>query len=170
MPHSYGYRSRTRDLFQRDFRKHGTIQTGTYMKVYKVGQVVDIKANGAVHKGMPHKFYHGKTGVVWNVTKRAIGVEVNKLVGNRIIPKRIHVRVEHANHSKCRTAFLERAASNDAIRKAHKEACATAAKNKTAAPAPYNVKRTMPGPRPAMFIKKPKVVSLTAKAFIGLYQ
>ncbi|KAH9615693.1 hypothetical protein KSS87_021088 [Heliosperma pusillum] len=27
---------------------------------------------------MPHKFYHGRTGRVWNVTKRAIGVEVNK--------------------------------------------------------------------------------------------
>lgn len=29
---------------------------------------------------MPHKFYHGRTGRVWNVTKRAIGVEVNKQV------------------------------------------------------------------------------------------
>ena len=31
-------------------------------------------------QGMPHKVYHGRTGVVWNVTKRALGVEVNKLV------------------------------------------------------------------------------------------
>jgi hypothetical protein len=30
---------------------------------------------------MPHKWYAGKTGVVWNVTKRAVGVEVNKIVG-----------------------------------------------------------------------------------------
>jgi large subunit ribosomal protein L21e len=29
------------------------------MKTYKVGDIVDIKANGAVHKGMPFKFYHG---------------------------------------------------------------------------------------------------------------
>ncbi|KAJ8752298.1 hypothetical protein K2173_003934 [Erythroxylum novogranatense] len=27
---------------------------------------------------MPHKFYHGRTGRVRNVTKRAIGVEINK--------------------------------------------------------------------------------------------
>jgi large subunit ribosomal protein L21e len=27
---------------------------------------------------MPHKYYHGKTGVVWNVTKRAVGVEIYK--------------------------------------------------------------------------------------------
>ena len=36
--------------------------------------------NGAVHKGMPHEFYHGRTGRVWNVTKRAISVEINKQV------------------------------------------------------------------------------------------
>ena len=32
-------------------------------------------------QGMPHKFYHGKTGRVWNVTKRAVGVELLKQVG-----------------------------------------------------------------------------------------
>ena len=52
----------------------------TYMKVYKVGDIVDVKCNGAFHKGMPHKFYHGKTGRVYNVTKRAVGVIVNKQV------------------------------------------------------------------------------------------
>ena len=31
-------------------------------------------------QGMPHKYYHGKTGVVWNVTKRAVGVEIYKQV------------------------------------------------------------------------------------------
>ena len=35
---------------------------------------------------MPHKYYHGKTGVVWNVTKRAVGVEVNKQVSNSWLP------------------------------------------------------------------------------------
>lgn len=59
MPHSYGLRARTRYLFSRDFRKHGTINLSTYLTVYKVGDIVDIKCNGAVHKGMPHKYYHG---------------------------------------------------------------------------------------------------------------
>ena len=159
MPHSYGYRARTRDLFARDFRKKGTINVSTYLRTYKVGQVVDIKANGAVHKGMPHKFYHGKTGVVWNVTKRAIGVEVNKLVGNRIMAKRIHVRVEHVNHSKCRQEFLDRAKKNDETRAAAK------AKGEV-----YNVKRQQPGPRPAQFVKKATVKTLTPLAYVGLYQ
>ncbi len=45
-----------------------------------MGDYVDIKVNPAVHKGMPFKFYHGRTGVIWNVTKRALGVELNKTV------------------------------------------------------------------------------------------
>ena len=153
------YRARTRDLFARDFRKSGTINLSTYQRTYKVGQVVDIKGNGAVQKGMPHKFYHGKTGVVWNVTKRAIGVEVNKLVGNRIMSKRIHVRVEHVNHSKCRQEFLDRAKKNDETRAAAKKAGL-----------PYDVKRKQPGPRDAQFVKKPVVNTLTALKFVGLYQ
>jgi large subunit ribosomal protein L21e len=78
MPAGHGVRSRTRDLFARPFRKKGYIPLSTYLRTYKVGDYVDVKVNGAVHKGMPHKFYHGRTGRVWNVTKRAIGVVINK--------------------------------------------------------------------------------------------
>ena len=38
---------------------------------------------GAFQKGMPHKAYHGKTGRVFNVSKRAVGVVVNKRVGGK---------------------------------------------------------------------------------------
>lgn len=41
---------------------------------------VHLKDVGSRTQGMPHKVYHGRTGVVWNVTKRAVGVEVNKQV------------------------------------------------------------------------------------------
>ena len=87
MPHSYGYRARTKTLFQRNFREHGVTPLKTYLHTYKVGDYVDIKVNSSIHRGMPHKFYHGRTGRVWNVTNRAVGVEVTKQVGNRIIKK-----------------------------------------------------------------------------------
>lgn len=122
MPHSYGYRARTRDLFSVDFRKHGTIALGTYLKTYKVGDYVDVIANAKVQKGMPHKFYHGRTGIVYNVTKSSVGVIVNKIVNGRIIPKRINVRVEHVQHSKCRDDFLNRVKSNEAKKAAIKKA------------------------------------------------
>ena len=76
MPHSYGYRARTRDIFKKDFKKHGQIPLTTFLAPYKNGDYVDIKGDGAIHKGMPHKFYHGRTGIVWNVTPRAVGVVV----------------------------------------------------------------------------------------------
>ena len=114
MVHSIGTRARTRDLFSRPFKKHGATPFQRYFVTYRVGDYVDIVADGSVHKGMPHKFYHGKTGRVFNVNKVAIGVIVNKLVNGRIIPKRIHVRIEHVRKSRSRQAFVERVRANDA--------------------------------------------------------
>lgn len=141
MPHSHGYRARTRHLFSRKFREHGQLCLSTYMKTYKVGDLVDIKANGAVQKGMPHKFYHGKTGVVFNVTKRALGVIVNKQVRSRYIAKRISVRVEHVQPSLSRQDFLDRVERN---------AAAKAEAKRTGVWVP--LKRQPQGPRPGHFV------------------
>lgn len=125
MPHSNGYNARTRFMFARAYRQRGMIKMSTYLRTFKVGDYVDIKANGAVHKGMPHKFYHGRTGRVYNVTKRAVGVRVNKVVGNRILSKHINVRLEHVHASKCRLGFLTRVKENELKKK---EARATGGK------------------------------------------
>ena len=108
MPHSWGYRARTRDMFSRDFRKTGMINISTFMKPYKKGDCVDIYANSAVHKGMPHKQYHGRTGRVFNVTRRAVGVRVKKRVRGMILWKNIHIRVEHVSPSKCQDEIKNR--------------------------------------------------------------
>mmetsp|Transcript_104557 Transcript_104557/g.225653 ORF Transcript_104557/g.225653 Transcript_104557/m.225653 type:complete len:165 (+) Transcript_104557:42-536(+) len=122
MPHSFGYRARTRDMFARDFRKSGTINLSTYLKSLKVGDYVDVIVNGAVHKGMPHKFYHGRTGIVYNVTKNAVGVEVNKILRGKQLKKRINVRVEHVRKSKSREDFIKRVKANDVIKQDAKKA------------------------------------------------
>ncbi|GAA6002651.1 uncharacterized protein JCM10292_002951 [Rhodotorula paludigena] len=117
MPHSFGLRARTRDMFKRDFKTKGQIPLSTYLKEYRVGDIVDIKANAAQQKGMPHKYYHGRTGIVYNVTKSAVGVIVYKVVGNRYLEKRVNLRIEHVKHSKCRDDFLNRVKSNAAAKK-----------------------------------------------------
>ena len=53
MPHSFGSRARTRDMFSRPFRQRGMIKMSTYMTQYKLGDYVDIKCNPAQVKGMP---------------------------------------------------------------------------------------------------------------------
>ena len=55
MPHSFGYRARTRHMFKRGFKQNGPIRLSTYIRSYHVGDIVDIKANAAEQKGMPHK-------------------------------------------------------------------------------------------------------------------
>ena len=80
MPHSFGYRAATRTLFKKAFKTNGRCPTTTYLRTFKRGDYVDIKVDSSIHKGMPFKHYHGRTGVVFNVTKRAVGVRVNKQV------------------------------------------------------------------------------------------
>jgi large subunit ribosomal protein L21e len=116
MPHSNGYRARTRYMFSKAFRQHGAPNVSTYLATFKRGDYVDIVANGSIHKGMPHRNYHGKTGKVWNVTPRAVGVLVNKQIRNKIVQKRIHVRIEHVRASKCRQDFLLRMKENNRLR------------------------------------------------------
>eukprot|EP00924_Labyrinthula_sp_SR-Ha-C_P003565 snap_masked-scaffold_53-processed-gene-1.54-mRNA-1 protein AED:0.36 eAED:0.36 QI:0/-1/0/1/-1/1/1/0/154 len=121
MPHSFGKRARTRDMFAKGFRKQGTPLLTKYLTTYKVGDLVDIKADGSIHKGMPHKFYHGRTGVVFNVSKTSVGVEVRKPVKHRLLLKRINVRIEHVKPSNCRKDFLERVKRNDELRREGKK-------------------------------------------------
>merc|ERR1712199_140846 len=117
-----GVRARTRDRFSKPYKKHGAAPLSKYFVVYKIGDYVDVLADGSIHKGMPHKFYHGKTGRVFNVTAHALGVIVNKKVNGRIFPKRIHVRFEHVRVSQSRLAFVERVKKNDAAKVAAKKA------------------------------------------------
>lgn len=82
---------------------------------------MDIKVDSSVHKGMPFKHYHGRTGVVFNINKRAIGVVVNKEVNGRIIPKKIHVATPHLRHSNCQAQIIARKQTNEATKKAIRE-------------------------------------------------
>jgi large subunit ribosomal protein L21e len=63
---------------------------------YKVGQRVDIVINPSVHKGMPHRRYHGRTGVVAGIRGRGIVVDVKQ--GNAM--KTLIIRPEHLRVSK----------------------------------------------------------------------
>jgi large subunit ribosomal protein L21e len=117
MGHPAGLRAGTRYAFSRQFRQKGMIALSTYLRQYRVGDIVDIKANGAVQKGMPFKVYHGKTGVVYNVSKSAVGIIIYKKVGHRYLEKRINVRIEHVQPSRSREGFLKRVKENAALKK-----------------------------------------------------
>lgn len=131
-------------MFSKDFRKKGPIHLSQYLQSFKQGDFVDIFADASIHKGMPHKGYHGRTGIIFNVTKRSVGVRVNKLVNGRIIEKRIHVRIEHVRKSKCQKEIIRRIKENEAIKA---EAAKTGVK--------VNLKRTPKQPKEGYFLTAP---------------
>jgi large subunit ribosomal protein L21e len=158
MPHSFGKRARTRQKFSKDFRKHGMPSVSRYLEVYKKGEYVEIVVDSAVQKGMPYHYYHGRTGVIFDVTPRAVGVEVAKVVGNRQIRKRIHVRIEHVRKSKCQEEFLRRVKINDeAHHKAHLEGKSIVTKRQPA------------GPRPGYFVATPTIEPIGPIKFVESY-
>ena len=64
---------------------------------------------------------YSRTGIIYNVTPRAVGVLINKRVGNRYIQKRVNIRVEHIKHSQGRQVFLDRVKKNEKARIGAKE-------------------------------------------------
>ena len=157
MTHSYGYKRRTRHKFRKGFKQHGAIHISKTLTTYKIGDIVDIAVDGAIHKGMPYKYYHGRTGRVFNVNPRSIGVIVNKQVRNRIIPKRIHVRIEHLKLSTSRESFLNRIRENDKKK-------TEANKNKQR----ISTKRVVAQPAGEIHIAKPDIQLLNPKLFLEI--
>lgn len=111
-----GYRAGTRSKFAKPFRRSGAIRMKNYLQKHKVGEYVDIIVDGAIHRGMPHHFYHGRTGRIFNVAPRSLGVSILKQVRNRREEKRLNIRIEHLRKSDCRTKFLDVVRQNDALR------------------------------------------------------
>ena len=87
-----GYRHRTRKLLRKHVRERGAVPPlSLLMYEYKPGDKVYIIINPSVMKGMPHRRYHGKVGVV--VGKRGKSYEVEVRVGGKI--KKLIIRPEH---------------------------------------------------------------------------
>lgn len=141
-------------MFSRKFKDAGRTPTSIYLKQFKTGDIVDLVANASQHKGMPHKYYQGRTGVVYNVTPRAVGVLIYKVVGNRYMEKRVNIRVEHVRHSKCRQEFIDRVKSNAEKKRAAKESGEK-----------INLKRLPAAPREATTISQSNIETLAAIAY-----
>jgi len=77
MPDHKGYRSKSRYVFSKKGRS-GLPPPTRFLHVYRIGDYVQIKMDPSVQKGMAHRIYQGKTGVVWNVTRRGVGILLKK--------------------------------------------------------------------------------------------
>jgi len=91
MRKSKGYRSSARRLLTKGTREHGKQRLSKLLQEYQPGASVVVKIDSSVHKGMPHRRYHGKVGVILNKRGRSYVVSVPQ--GDAI--KEIIVRPEH---------------------------------------------------------------------------
>jgi large subunit ribosomal protein L21e len=91
MRKSKGYRAKTRTLLKKKPREKGKIGLSKILREYASGDKVVIKIDSSVHKGMPHRRYHGRIGVI--AEKRGRAYVVNVTQGNTT--KQIIVRPEH---------------------------------------------------------------------------
>ncbi len=87
MARSRGYRRRTRSLFKR----RGSVGLSRVLREYSPSQRVVIKIDSAQVKGMPHRRFNGLVGVVRDVGRRALTVDVQ--VGGKV--KTVIARKEH---------------------------------------------------------------------------
>ena len=90
---SKGYRRKTRSLLRRKPRERGKTGLSKILYEYRPGEKVVVKIDPSVHKGMPHRRYHGRVGVV--ADKRGRAYVVNVTQGKAV--KEIIVRPEHLN-------------------------------------------------------------------------
>nr|UXY86960.1 60S ribosomal protein L21 [Cryptomonas paramecium] len=116
MARSNGKRSNTRDMATRGFRYHGIQYTPFSFTNFKVGDIVDININSCIHKGMPYKFYHGKTGKIFSIYKSSVGVKLKKKVRGKNIIKKINVKFGHFKKSICKFEFLNRIKSKEKVK------------------------------------------------------
>jgi large subunit ribosomal protein L21e len=86
-----GYRRKTRYLLQRKPRERGKTGLSKLLREYETDEKVVVKLDPSVHKGMPHRRYHGRIGVI--AEKRGKSYVVNVSQGKAI--KEIIVRPEH---------------------------------------------------------------------------
>ena len=68
-------------MFAKEFRCKGMPGLARYLVNFKRGDYVDIVVDPSIQKGMPYSFYSGRTGVVFNVNRNALGVSFRSVSG-----------------------------------------------------------------------------------------
>lgn len=91
MTNSKGFRTGTRNLLRKNPREKGKLKLSKLLHDYLPESQVVIKIDPSVHKGMPHKRYHGKVGRI--IEKRGKSYVVKVTQGDAA--KKIIVRPEH---------------------------------------------------------------------------
>ncbi|MEM4246356.1 MAG: 50S ribosomal protein L21e [Candidatus Bathyarchaeia archaeon] len=88
---SSGYRRKSRQLLKKPRRESGKIGLSRILHEYKTNDKVYVTINPSIHKGMPHRRFQGKVGIIR--MKRGRSYLVTVPIGGS--QKTVIVRPEH---------------------------------------------------------------------------
>jgi large subunit ribosomal protein L21e len=71
MAHHHGPRKKTRYKFKKEIRRRGIPPVTSMIQKFEVGQKVHIVCEPSIHRGMPNRRFHGKTGTIVGQRGRA---------------------------------------------------------------------------------------------------
>lgn len=91
MPKSRGFRRKSRGILTKPRGARSGPRPEIYLSELKPGDKVVIKIDPSVHKGAPHRRYHGRVGEV--VGRRGRAYVVSVILGDK--PKTITVLPDH---------------------------------------------------------------------------
>ncbi len=91
MKRSKGTRQGTRKIMRKKPSERGQLPVNRALREFEEGEKVKIVIEGSVHKGRPHRRFHGKIGKVEGKQGEAFVVEVK--VGGKT--KKVICRPEH---------------------------------------------------------------------------
>lgn len=74
---SKGSRSKTRHKLSKRIRERGPPRIWRVTQKFEQGDIVHIKLDPSVHRGMPHPRFHGHTGIVSEIRGRAYLVKIS---------------------------------------------------------------------------------------------
>lgn len=94
MKRSKGQRQGTRQILKRSKSERGRLNIARVMHEYEVGDRVAVVLDGGQQKGMPHRRFNGRSGLISGKQGRAWVVEVKD--GN--MKKTVVARPEHLRH------------------------------------------------------------------------
>jgi len=90
---SKGFRRRTRSLLRKSPRNRGLQPLGGLLREYKLDDKVVVKINSSVHKGAPHRRYHGRIGRIVEKRGKAYVITIEDGGKNKtIIARPDHIK------------------------------------------------------------------------------
>ena len=85
---SKGFLSRSRKFLTKNPRERGLPGVSRFLREFKIGEKIHIDVEPAVRRGMPHRRFQGKTGII--VGRRGKAYLVDVKIGTKVKHLIIH--------------------------------------------------------------------------------